>query len=94
MAKETRITMSTKVASSEVQLFLKGIEDVTEIVDGQGNVLGTFSPSGSGAGDLAARAAKVFNEEEGKSRFRTEHGKGKPLQEVVQRLTDAAGKLA
>ncbi|MFO0968934.1 MAG: hypothetical protein U0793_25560 [Gemmataceae bacterium] len=78
--------MSTKTATLEVQAFLESLQQPTQLVDSNGRLLGTFAPVSPDQADLLVRAAKAFDEGEGKRRFEVERGKGNTTAEVLAQL--------
>jgi hypothetical protein len=66
---------------------LAGIVEPVEIRDPDGKVLGHYTPVLSREQEeFYARAAELFDVEEAERIAATEHGQGRPLREILERL--------
>jgi hypothetical protein len=66
--------------------LLAGLEDIAQVRDAAGNVLGYFAPSAKAEPLLYEQANALFDPAEMERRLAEERGKGRPLREVLQRL--------
>jgi hypothetical protein len=73
--------------TDDVAAVLGGYVDAIEVRDGKGHLLGHFVPYlAPQVRDVYARPEAYFNLEEIRRRKETEHGEGRPLSEVLERL--------
>lgn len=78
--------MSKVKIDSSFQQMLSGITEISEIVDGNGKVIGIFKPKCLMDAELVAIAAKLFDPADLDRIEREESGKGIPYTEVKKRL--------
>ena len=78
--------MPTIKINPSMQLVLADLKEVTEVLDGDGNLIGVFKPKCKVEAELYAAAAKLFDPQELDRRLREEGGKGVPYAEVKRRL--------
>lgn len=74
--------MSTITADPTLLLVLSQMNDVTEIRDSNGNVVGVYTPKAMTADD----ARKLFDLDKARARFEKEKHDVRPFREVLARL--------
>ena len=74
--------MSTITADPTLLLVLGQMKEVTEIRDGDGNLVGVYTPKAMTADD----ARKLFDLDKARLRFEKEKHKARPFREVLDRL--------
>lgn len=72
--------MSTITADPNMLAVLSQVKEVTEIRDPNGNVVGTFTPSGKTAEEIK----KLFDLDKARAKLATE--KSRPFREIIDRL--------
>jgi hypothetical protein len=74
--------MSTITADPTLLLVLSQMNDVTEIRDPKGNLVGVYTPKAMTASD----ARKLFDLDKARERFENEKHKARPFREVLTRI--------
>jgi hypothetical protein len=80
--------MVSVTLNAQLPGVLAGMMEEAEILDGDGNVVGYFTPRERANMKRHEQARKLFDAAEGKRRAETE-GEGRPLEEILRRLQGA-----
>ena len=80
--------MSTITADPNLLSVLSQMKSVTEIRDGDGNLVGTFTPKGKSDEEIK----KLFDLNRARETLAREKNQGRPLQEILARLEASAEK--
>lgn len=93
--------MSTITANSNIHTVLSQVNDVTEIRDRHGNVMGTYTPKGKADNGSDRHlmlicfddgATALFDMSKVRETMARENGQGRPLREIIAELEARARK--